>query len=250
MKKILVDGIYWIAVVIILTAVIFSSGYTLGESFLMSLIFIPGCMILKFILPKVSFRNPREGLINLFFIMCAVSLSVLLMLMISHTQMYYADWRVVQRNIPSLLMNPLVVMLVMILLVAGNLGLMRLFRPVRELSGHPLTFVSDYKKVTLDTSEIIYIESRDTEVWVYATEGRQFRNKTGITQWENLLGEDFMRVHRSYVVRKADVSTVAVDFLTLSDGIDIPVSKKYRDSVSAYNFPYRDRCKVTEIDTK
>ena len=52
MKKILVDGIYWIAVVIILTAVIFSSGYTLGESFLMSLIFIPGCMILKFILPK------------------------------------------------------------------------------------------------------------------------------------------------------------------------------------------------------
>ena len=38
----------------------------------------------------------------------------------------------------------------------------------------------DYRKVTLDLSEIIYVESRDTEVWVCATDGRKFRNKTGI----------------------------------------------------------------------
>lgn len=233
MKKALVDLIYWIAVVVILTAVIHSSDYKLGESFLMSLIFIPGCMILKFILPKVSFRNPREGLMNLFFIMCAVSLSVLLMLMFSHAQMYFDDWRIMQKEIPSLLTNPLYVMLLMAFLVAGDRLLMRLFRPAQEDSSHSLTFISDYKKVTLDTSEIIYIESRDTEVWIYATEGRQFRNKTGITQWENLLGEDFMRVHRSYVVRKAEIAAVAVDSLTLADGNIVPVSKKYRDSVSS-----------------
>lgn len=232
MKKTLIDVVYWIVAVVMLTVVIGSSDYTLGESFLLSLIFMPGCIILKFILPKVSFRNHREGLVNLFFIMCAVSLSVLLMLMYSHARMYFADWRILQRDIPPLLMNPLYVMLVMALLVAGNRLLLRFFTPVVETAGHPLTFISDYKKVTLDTSEIIYIESRDTEVWIYATGDRQFRNKTGITQWENLLGEDFIRVHRSYVVRKSGIISVAADSLTLSGGTSVPVSKKYRDTVS------------------
>ena len=231
MKSSLINAVYWFAAVLILAAVIFSSGYTLGEAFLLSLIFIPGCMIIKFILPKVSFKNLREGLLNLFFVMCAASLSVLLMLMYSHVQMYFTDWRVIERDIPSLLINPLYVMLVMAFLVAGDWLLMHFFMPVRESSGHPLTFVSDYRKVTLDTSEIIYIESRDKEVWIFACEDRQFRNKTCITQWENLLGEDFIRVHRSYLVRKSAIVSVSADSLTLFDDTSIPVSKKYRDSV-------------------
>ena len=88
------------------------------------------------------------------------------------------------------------------------------------------------KKVTLDISEILYVESRDTEVWVYATDGRRFRNKTGITQWENLLGDDFIRVHRSYVVKKNAIASVANESVNLQDGTLIPVSRKYKDSVS------------------
>ena len=94
-----------------------------------------------------------------------------------------------------------------------------------------MTFTSDYRKVTLDLSEIIYVESRDTEVWVCAADGRKFRNKTGITQWENLLGEDYIRVHRSFVVRKESIQETLSDSLTLTDGTSIPVSRKYREIV-------------------
>ena len=97
---------------------------------------------------------------------------------------------------------------------------------------HPVTFTSDYRNVILDLSEILYVESRDTEVWVCATDGRKFRNKTGITQWENLLGEDFIRVHRSFVVRKESIQETLSDSLTLADGTSIPVSRKYREAVS------------------
>ena len=86
--------------------------------------------------------------------------------------------------------------------------------------------------MTLDISEILYVESRDTEVWVYATDGRRFRNKTGITQWENLLGEDFIRVHRSYVVKKSAIVSVESESISLQGGTEIPVSRKYKDSVS------------------
>ena len=96
---------------------------------------------------------------------------------------------------------------------------------------HPITFTSDYRKVTLDLSEILFVESRDTEVWVCATNGRKYRNKTGITQWENLLGEDFIRVHRSFVIRKSSVASIANDTVILSDGNEIPVSRKYREDV-------------------
>ena len=64
-------------------------------------------------------------------------------------------------------------------------------------------------------------------------DGRKFRNKTGITQWENLLGEDFIRVHRSFAVRKESIQKVLCDSLILTDGTSIPVSRKYRETVAS-----------------
>ena len=62
----------------------------------------------------------------------------------------------------------------------------------------------------------------------------QFRegNMTGITQWEKLLGEDFVRVHRSYVVKKSAIVSVANESVSLQDGTEIPVSRKYRDIIN------------------
>lgn len=68
---------------------------------------------------------------------------------------------------------------------------------------------------------------------VIATEGRIYRNKTGISQWENLLGEDFIRVHRSFVIRKESIQETLSDLLTLVDGTSIPVSRKYREVVAS-----------------
>ena len=119
------------------------------------------------------------------------------------------------------------------MLTGGDYVLSRYLKSRFQHELHPVTFTSDYRKVTLDLSEILYVESRDTEVWVCATDGRKFRNKTGITQWENLLGEDFIRVHRSFVVRKESIQEALSDSLTLADGTSIPVSRKYKETVSA-----------------
>ena len=54
----------------------------------------------------------------------------------------------------------------------------------------------------------------------------------GITQWGNVLGDDFIRVRRSYLVRKTAIASIAKEMITLSDGTEIPVSRKYRDSLS------------------
>ncbi|MBO7070735.1 MAG: LytTR family transcriptional regulator DNA-binding domain-containing protein, partial [Bacteroidales bacterium] len=90
-----------------------------------------------------------------------------------------------------------------------------------------ITFFSDRKSVTLSLDEIAYIESNDTEVSIVTREGRSYRNKTGISQWENLLGETFVRIHRSYLVNRACITEIGTDTL-LAAGTELPISRKYR----------------------
>ena len=71
------------------------------------------------------------------------------------------------------------------------------------------------------------MESNDKEVMIYATEGRHFRNKTGISQWENILGSGFLRIHRSYLVNVDHAELVSPDVVSVI-GSQLPVSRKYK----------------------
>ena len=133
-------------------------------------------------------------------------------------------------GVADILVNPIFVAVIIFLILAGEHMVLQKYKDVNEV--RTVSFTSDRHKIILNRNEIVYIESNDSEVWVYATEQRRFRNKTGITQWENLLGEDFIRVHRSFIVRKEAIQETLSDSLTLADGTSIPVSRKYREAVA------------------
>ncbi len=65
---------------------------------------------------------------------------------------------------------------------------------------------------------------------VNATEGRRFRNKTGIGQWEDLLGDNFLRIHRSYLVNANYATLISPDTVTIGTA-ELPVSRKYKEEV-------------------
>ena len=232
MKRILITVAYWSASVLMISLMLISLGYCFSDALFVSISFVPGCLVLRWLLPYVSFSNRTKGIFNLSFVLLAVILTDMLLVIWCHIMMnglqvsFYSGF-------PTLLVNPAFLSLIMIVLTGGDYVLSRYLKSRFRNEPHPVTFTSDYRKVTLDLSEIIYVESRDTEVWVCATDGRKFRNKTGITQWENLLGEDFIRVHRSFVVRKESIQETLSDSLTLADGTSIPVSRKYREIVAS-----------------
>ena len=231
MKRILFTVTYWSASVLMISLMLMSLGYCFSDALFVSMSFVPGCLVLRWLLPHVSFSNRRKGIVNLIFVVLAVILTDMLLVIWCHIMMngFLVSFH---DGFPTLLVNPAFLSLIMIVLTGGDYVLSRYLKFRFQNEPHPVTFTSDYRKVTLDLSEIIYVESRDTEVWVYATEGRRFRNKTGISQWENLLGEDYIRVHRSFVVRKEFIREAQYDSLTLADGTSIPVSRKYRDAVA------------------
>ena len=74
------------------------------------------------------------------------------------------------------------------------------------------------------------MESNDTEVRIVTVSGDTYRNKTGITQWENLLGEGFLRIHRSYLVNVTSAKLVSADTVSVGE-TKLPVSRKYKESV-------------------
>lgn len=232
MKRILLTLAYWSASVLMIALVLTSLDYCFSDALFVSMSFVPGCLVLRWLLPHVSFANKRKGILNLIAVVFAVILTDMILVIWCHVLMnglmasYYSGF-------PTLLVNPAFLSLVMIVLTGGDYVLSRYLKSRFRNESHPVTFTSDYRKVTLDLSEILFVESRDTEVWVCATDGRKYRNKTGITQWENLLGEDFIRVHRSFVVRKSFISSVANDAVILTDGNEIPVSRKYRETLSS-----------------
>lgn len=134
-------------------------------------------------------------------------------------------------KLPAMLGNPVFVAAVLAILAYGNYLLVK-WLDKKFPSERPITFTSDYKKVSLQKGDILYVESRDSEVWITARDGRQFRNKTGIGQWENLLGSGFLRIHRAFLVSIADAVLTAPDVVSV-EGQSIPVSRKYKDSVRA-----------------
>jgi DNA-binding LytR/AlgR family response regulator len=91
-----------------------------------------------------------------------------------------------------------------------------LFR-VTELLVKETLGCADYRKVTLKVAEITYIESRDTEVWIHAADGRSFRNKTPITQWQNILENGFIRIHRSYLVNGSFITSYDNESVTVNE---------------------------------
>ena len=86
--------------------------------------------------------------------------------------------------------------------------------------------------MTLPLAEIAYVESNDTEVRIVTLSGEAYRNRTGIGQWENLLGEDFLRIHRSYLINVNSASIVSPDLVSVC-GTELPVSRKYKETVKA-----------------
>ena len=224
---------YWAAALIIVAMILLSLDYSFAEALFMSSLFLPGVIAAKFFLAQVRKDASSNSAMNAVYIFGAIAVMEFLLIVCGHRLLEYIEKQnplYLGIGVADILVNPIFVAVIIFLILAGEHMVLQKYKDVNEV--RTVSFTSDRHKIILNRNEIVYIESNDSEVWVYATEQRRFRNKTGITQWENLLGEDFIRVHRSFIVRKEAIQETLSDSLTLADGTSIPVSRKYREAVA------------------
>ena len=224
---------YWAAALIIVAMILLSLDYSFAEALFMSSLFLPGVIAAKFFLAQVRKDASSNSAMNAVYIFGAIAVMEFLLIVCGHRLLEYIEKQnplYLGIGVADILVNPIFVAVIIFLILAGEHMVLQKYKDVNEV--RTVSFTSDRHKIILNRNEIVYIESNDSEVWVYATEERRFRNKTGITQWEKLLGEDFIRVHRSFIVRKEAIQEALSDSLILADGTSIPVSRKYREAVA------------------
>lgn len=222
--KILGRIAFWLVALALVTAILISLDYTPGQAVLISLVFFPCAIALEFFLPKAETIRSKISL------SLAVLVSTVLLLLIVHRLLWSPFmksrvWFIL--DVQPVLVNPVFLGLILTMLALGDYAWRKWLGRRLQAEPRQITFFSDRKSVTLSEAEIAYIESNDTEVRLVTPDGRSFRNKTGISQWENLLGAPFVRIHRSYLVNRACIESVGTDSLVAA-GTTLPISKKYR----------------------
>ena len=234
MKKVCLIVGYWLAAILLTTLLLLSLDYDLWVAVAMSLTFLPSAMALSFFLPKVDRAKRRnQRILDTIFIILGVMTTAFLFIYVTQFLTYssigptgFPEW-----DLPSMLGNPIFVAAVLALLAYGNYRLERWLEK-RFPSDRPIVFTSDYHRVSVKKEDILYVESRDSEVWVFTRDGNQYRNKTGINQWENLLGDGFLRIHRAFLVNVEEAVLSAPDVVHLGE-TQLPVSRKYKENVKA-----------------
>ena len=228
-KTILITLAYWILAVIIIAMILLSLGYPFALGLLMGSLFLPGTFIVKLLLPKILKEEGRKKIVNAVFLFAAVA--VLEFLIIVSVHIWISDHP--YPSIAGVLVNPIFVAIIITLLCLGDWYLSKYLSTILP-EDQPITFTSDRHKVSLQLSEIIYVESNDREVSVVATDGRTYRNKTGITQWETILGDDFIRIHRSYIVNLCKIKEVSKMRIIYDGDVSVPVGDMYKDAFYDY----------------
>lgn len=228
-KTILITLSYWMLAVMMIAIILLSLGYPFALGVLMGSLFLPGTFMVKLLLPKILKEEGRKKIVNAVFLFTAVA--VLEFLIIVSVHIWISDHP--YPSIAGVLVNPMFIAVVITLLCLGDWYLSKYLSSILP-EDQTITFTSDRHKVSIQPSDIIYVESNDREVSVIATGGRTYRNKTGISQWETILGDDFIRIHRSYIVNRASITSIDKEFVWIGDS-QLPISRKYYKSVQVEN---------------
>lgn len=110
----------------------------------------------------------------------------------------------------------------------------RLQQLQRQLDSSSLSIRCDGKTEILQTSDILLLESLKDYVRIMTRDGRNRTVLGTLTNFEEQLpANDFMRIHRSYIINVHEIQEIGSSQIRLSSGFSVPVGKTYRSLLSS-----------------
>ena len=216
----------WMVEMVLVSTILTSMDYTWWQALMLASMFLPVLLAMKYFLPQVKWEPTRKAITGVVCLFLSFLALAYLLLMCCHSWI-----KSYTENMPSVLLNPVFLVLVLATLFVLDTYIGQLLDKHFGKTPKHITFISDRKNVTLPTGQILYVESNDAETWVHTIDGEHYRNKTNISQWEQILEDGFLRTHRSFLVNKQSITDIKSDSVMLGD-IPIPVSRKYKESIT------------------
>ena len=220
---------FWLTATGLISLLFMSLSESYSEALFLAVMMLPGALFAKYLGSSISFKNRFKGIMDtIYFLSFILVLEYLLIFLVySYFQVY---------NLPkssAILFNPLFIWF----LLFAFLGFERLLAAklsVEETRNRFIEFTSERKKIRIEVDTILYIESRDDVVFVVVSGEKQYRTKMNITLWSNVLDDRFVRVHRAFIVNRSCISGMSGGRLKLDKGVEIDVSKRYRETVEEW----------------
>ena len=91
----------------------------------------------------------------------------------------------------------------------------------------------EYANVLIPVAEIVYVEAMENYVKIYRDGGVCTVSRMSLKSLVELLpADDFVRIHRSYVVARSKIRGFTKHQIKLTAGMELPVGRIYADEVS------------------
>ena len=90
----------------------------------------------------------------------------------------------------------------------------------------------DRKDIKIHIADILYVKSLKDYVQIHTIKAVHTIKDT-LYAFENRLNQDFVRIHRSYIVNRRHVTAITKHDVEIGN-IEVPISDKYRDNASAH----------------
>ena len=224
-----VTFIYWMVAVLLLALILVSFDYRFGRALFFASALLPGMLCAKLFLP-MAMRAERRRMLAVVCVVTAILMIEWLALLLAGI---YTSEGLFREVMPPLFSNPI---FILVLLTAFVVPEELMFRYLKHKipADKTVAFISERRKVTLQIAAILFVESNDKEVLLH-TPNACYRTRTGISQWERMLDDRFVRIHRAYLVNVAHVVEASPVQVTVGEH-RLDVSRKYRETVLA-RFP-------------
>ena len=227
MKQFVIMISYWILAVLAVSLLLIGLDYSFGDALFLGVLMVPGCLAARWLIPKIGSKKKHIRIMNTICVIAGILITDILLIIWYHIFRKDSMAWLISDSMSPMMLNPVFLGLIMAVLAYCDYLLSKYLTQRFKDETKSITFTSEYRKVTLEISEVIYVESRDTEVWIHATQGRIFRNRTPITQWQNILEDGFIRIHRSFLVNRSFVESYDNETVTI-ESKSLPISRKNR----------------------
>ncbi len=101
------------------------------------------------------------------------------------------------------------------------------------LEGQEITVKVEYKNVNVQLGSILYIQAMDNYVKIFTVDSRPVITQMSMKALEAMLPEnEFVRVHKSYIVPRHRIESYSRTLLTLTGGTKVPVGRTYAEKLA------------------
>lgn len=99
-----------------------------------------------------------------------------------------------------------------------------------QLNSGYFTIRSNRQTVKVMFDELLYVESLGDYIKLHLEGGADFMSKEKISHLEQSLPENFLRIHRSFIVNSRKITSYTREYI-LAGGEELPISRTYKSDV-------------------